>query len=222
MQRERAPSADSHEARFAALWNRAAAGASASAGSVYRRLARLYGESCRHYHTFDHIRRCLEEFDRAVSWADDPDGVELGLWFHDAIYRPGAPDNERRSAILFQECSSGCEDVRLQQQVCDLILATTHRKPLDRRDEQLIADIDLSSFGLNWEAFELDGRRIRAEFEGVSDSRYYAGLLRFLRGLQNRPTFFYTDYFQQRHESNARANLQRLVENLSARGYSAV
>lgn len=197
-------------------------GAPATAGSVYGRLAKLYGESHRRYHTFDHIWHCLEEFDGATLLAEDPDSVELGLWFHDAIYRPGAPDNERRSANLFRQCAAGCEDLALQRQVGELIMATTHRKPLERRDEQLIADIDLSGFGLAWEAFERDGQRVRAEFPEVDDSRYYPGFLRFLRGLQERSTFFYTDYFRRRYERTARANLRRLVESLSARGYSPV
>ena len=223
MQREPVSFADPalYAARFAALWSRAMSGASATAGVVYGRLTQRYGESHRRYHTLDHIGRCLEELDRAALLADDPDSIEIALWFHDAIYRPGAPDNERRSAKLFQECSAGCEDLALQRRIGDLIMATTHRKPLNQRDERLIADIDLAGFGLTWEAFERDGRQLRAEFAEVPDSRYYPGLLRFLCGLQGRQTFFYTDDFQQRYEPKARANLQRLVENLVARGYSA-
>ncbi|MBK8962055.1 MAG: hypothetical protein IPM75_03020 [Candidatus Competibacteraceae bacterium] len=210
------------EARFVALWNRAAGGAATAASAIYQRLARLYGESHRHYHTFEHIRRCLEEFDAVVALTDDPDHIEMALWFHDAIYAPGAPDNEQRSADLFQRCAEGGMDERFRQSVRELIMATAHRRAPVRRNDCFVVDIDLCSFGSPWETFERDGRRIRAEFAGVPDDRYYPNLLRFLRALQSRPTFFFTDYFQRCYEAIAHANTQRLVEELRARGYSLV
>lgn len=113
-------------------------------------------------------------------------------------------------------------DERFRQSVRELIMATAHRRAPVRRNDCFVVDIDLCSFGSPWETFERDGRRIRAEFAGVSDDRYYPNLLRFLRALQSRPTFFFTDYFQRCYEAIAHANTQRLVEELRARGYSLV
>lgn len=205
--------------RFLALWTRNLPGESAAAEMSYDRLIELYGEPHRHYHTLNHIRHCLCEFDRAAALMDDPDAVEMALWFHDAIYQPGAGDNERRSANLFRQWSDGGADAVFQQRVDDLIMATMHREPPDWRDAGFIVDIDLSGFGLPWEACERDSRLIRAEFAKVADDRYYPGHLRFLWALQGRPTFFSTEFFQQRYERVARENLARIIAGLRARGY---
>jgi predicted metal-dependent HD superfamily phosphohydrolase len=189
------------------------------AETIYSRLRELYGEPHRYYHTLNHIRHCLREFDRAAALMDDPDTVEMALWFHDAIYWPGATDNEWRSAQLFRQWSEGRADAAFQQRVHDLVMATTHRQLPGRGDAGFVVDIDLSSFGLPWEACERDGRLIRAEFAGITDEQYYPGHLQFLQALQERPTFFCTEFFQQRYGPVARANLARIISGLHARGY---
>jgi predicted metal-dependent HD superfamily phosphohydrolase len=216
-----APPADEprEKTRFTALWARSLPGESAAAETVYVRLIELYGEPHRHYHTLNHIRHCLREFDRAAALMDDPNAVEMALWFHDAIYQPGAKDNEWRSAELFRQWSDGRVDPAFPQRVRDLVMATTHRESPGRGDAGLVVDIDLSSFGLPWEACEQDGRLIRAEFAGTADDQYYPGQLRFLRALQGRPTFFCTEFFQQRYEWVARENVARIIAGLRARGY---
>lgn len=207
-------------ARFVALWQRSLAGDWARAEAVYAGLVELYGEPHRHYHTLNHIRHCLREFDRAAGLMDDADAVELALWFHDAIYQPGARDNEQRSAEWFgQWADGGGADPAFQQQVQALIMATTHRQWPYAGDAGFVVDIDLSSFGLPWAACESDGRLIRAEFATVADDQYYPGHLRFLRALQERSTLFCTAFFQQRYEPLARENLARIIAGLQARGY---
>lgn len=208
------------QARFTALWARTLSGdESTAAKTVYERLIELYGEPHRHYHTLNHIRHCLREFDRAAALMDDPDAVEMALWFHDAIYQPGAGDNERRSADLFRQWADGCVDPVFRQRVDDLVMATVHRELPGWRDAGFVVDIDLSSFGLPWETFERDGRLIRAEFPEVADDQYYRGHLRFLVALQDRPTVFSTEFFQQRYEEVARENLARIIAGLRARGF---
>lgn len=205
--------------RFAALWARNLSVEFAVAETVYDRLSELYGEPHRHYHTLNHIRHCLREFDRAAALMDEPDAVEMALWFHDAIYWPGATDNEWRSAELFRQWSDGYADPAFQQRVHDLVMVTMHREPPAWGDAGFIVDIDLSSFGLPWEACERDGCLIRAEFAEITDDQYYPGHLRFLRTLQERPNIYFTDFFQQRYGLAARQNLARIISGLRARGY---
>ncbi|NJM10822.1 MAG: hypothetical protein HC889_01895 [Synechococcaceae cyanobacterium SM1_2_3] len=211
-------SAVTEKARFPALWARCLNGEPALAETVSAQLIELYGEPHRHYHTLNHIRHCLHQFDQAAALMADPDAVEMALWFHDAIYQPGAPDNEWRSAELFREWAEGRTEPTFLQRVHDLVMATTHREP-QQNDAGFIVDIDLSGFGLPWAECERDGCLIRAEFPAMTDDEYYPGHLRFLRTLQNRPTFFFTEFFQQRYESVAQANVARIIAELRERGY---
>lgn len=211
---------EQEQAQFVALWQRNLGNAPGQAEAVYARLVQLYCEPHRRYHTLAHIHHCLHEFNQAASLMDHPDAVAMALWFHDAIYVPGAMDNERRSAGLFREWSAAVGAAAdFQTGVSDLVMVTTHRTPPPWRDGQFMVDIDLSSFGLAWDDCEEDGRRIRAECAHLTDDQYYPGHLRFLLALQNRPVFFFTDFFQQRYGQTARDNVNRIVADLAARGY---
>lgn len=208
--------------RFVALWTRCINhNKTAAAEVIHGRLVDFYGEAHRHYHTLDHIQHCLQEFDRAVTFMDNPNAIEIALWFHDAIYEPGAKDNEQRSAELFRRYSnaSGCTDAVFQQQIHNLIVITNHREQPSQKDEQFIVDIDLSSFGLPWDKFVRDGCRIRTECAEMNDDEYYPNHVKFLQALQKRPTFFFTRFFQRCYEQTARENIERLIMSLRKRGY---
>ncbi|MFQ5935192.1 MAG: phosphohydrolase [Acidiferrobacterales bacterium] len=150
---------------------------------------------------------------------DNPDAVEMGLWFHDVIYDPRASDNELKSAELFTELADGHLEPTLRESVYDLILITMHPEQPKCRDEQFMVDIDLSSFGLPWETFQRDSEAVREEFAHLSDDQFYPGQIRFLRSLLARPTFFFTDFFQAQYETTARHNIGRHLDELCARGY---
>src|SRR6476620_6270448 len=84
--------------RWLQLWSRLCAHGDGQL--LFVQLAAAYAEPNRQYHTLEHIRDCLAEFDDCRALARHPDELEAGLWFHDAVYRPGASDNEERSADL--------------------------------------------------------------------------------------------------------------------------
>lgn len=208
------------EARFNALWQRCLAAVPVAVAAPYARLAMLYGEPMRHYHTFDHIQHCLQEFDAIAGQLEHADAVEMALWFHDAIYVPGASDNEQRSAQLFRSCAVG-GDPGFCQRVDELIMVTTHRVPPHGHDERFMVDIDLSSFGQPWTEFLHDGQDLRAESAHSDDAGYYQSQLRFLNSLYQRPNLFQTAFFQARYEQAARTNIERLIARLRACGYGS-
>jgi len=149
---------------------------------------------------------------------DDVDAVELALWFHDVIYHAGADDNEQRSADYFSQQAKGAMAGALRQKVMDLIMATTHKDLPETRDECFVVDIDLSSFGLPWEAFCRDSEAVRSEFAHISDAEFYPNHQAFMQHLLKREYFCFTEFFRDRHEAQAQQNIARLLEEQHRQG----
>lgn len=209
-----------HGKRFKRLWERRFADVTGTDPSaLYAELAQLYSQPYRRYHTLDHIDHCLSQLDLASHQMNDPDAVEIALWFHDAIYVPEAKDNELKSAELFMDRLGRYVGPDFSQGVYNMILMTTHREIPAHLDEQFLVDIDLSSFGLPWELFKENGQRVRDELQMISDEDFYPAHLDFLQSLLDRPTFFYTDFFQACYETVARENIRRSMEELRLQGY---
>jgi len=200
-------------ARFRALWNRNCAfPRGADAADIWAHLKDLLNQPHRHYHDQTHIAHCLAELDGARNRIGNPDAVELALWFHDAIYEPGALDNEARSAALFLDYAKDALAEPLAREVHDAILATVHRQIPDKGNERFVVDIDLSSFGLPWPKFMADCHALRREQMQITDSEFYHNKCKFLHSLIDRSSIFATPYFRQRYEDAARINIQRYLD----------
>jgi len=207
--------------RFGVLWQRCVAvPPSPSPRTVYADLAAHLNAAGRTFHNMRHIDDCLRHFDEVERRLADPDAVELALWFHDVVYVPGDPANERESAALFLTHAGGAP-ASLRRRVVALILATERRQAPRTPDARFVDDIDLAGFGGTWEAFARNSRRLRQESAGVDDAAYYRGQWKFLSRLRRRPRFFRTAYFRDRYERQAHANLDRLLADLERRGYGA-
>ena len=205
--------------RFSTLWQQCPKGKKViDPLPVYEQLIRLYSEPQRHYHTLNHLKHCLGQFDRASDHMDDPTAVEIALWFHDAIYDPHASDNELKSAELFLQLTEDALEADFSRKVYALIMITMHQQPPQTLDEKFIVDIDLSSFALPWEEFKQDSQAVREEYAHVKDEDFFPNQLTFLRSLLDRPRFYVTDFFYACCETSARENLQRHLSDLEAQG----
>ncbi len=209
------------KARFIVLWNRCRLGGTASdAEQVFKTVAERYSEPHRRYHTPEHIKHCLRQFDLAADLMDNPDTVEMSIWFHDVIYDVPTTDNELRSAELFRALARDGFDSAFSQTVYDMILITTHQKPPTRTDDKYMVDVDLSSFGLPWEAFKRDSENVRDEFSARSDKEFYSGHIKFMQSLTDRAEFFATEFFREKYEASARDNVDRLIRELRSAGFT--
>lgn len=206
--------------RFEALWQRCVASPPSPDGAdVYAELEKLYTAPYRRFHNLDHIGDCVRRVDEVAHLLEDPDAVELALWFHDAVYDVGTATNERRSAELFLTMSAGA-GFRFRHRVCGLIMATRHARLTNGNDRSFMVDIDLSGFGAPWDEFIANGARLRDESATIPDNQYHCGQVFFLSRLRERRRFFATDYFRDRYESIARDNLRRLLDELTQQGYA--
>ncbi len=205
--------------RFSALWRRCLLpGADDDSGAIHRRLLDGYGESPRYYHTLEHIEHCLRMFDACKSRLQQPDAVELAVWFHDVVFEPGRCDNERLSADLYLQYSAGVHDEATRDLVDRLIMATLHNgDSLTDADAAYMVDIDLSSFGLSWQEFLRDSENLRRENAHLDDAEYYRKQTGFQSCLLSRDRFFRSDFFAGRYEQRARENLARYFAELDDR-----
>lgn len=197
-----------------ALWERIDAKGDASI--VLDDLAARYREPHRHYHALPHIDHCLTELKQARKLILNHNAVEMAIWFHDAIYDTKAKDNEGKSAELAKTVleNAGLSE-EFTKQAVNLILATKHIAPPADPDAKLIADIDLSSLGIADEAFDENGRQIREEYKEVPEELFMAGRSAFLDALLKRKTIYYTQFFFEKYEAQARKNLIRAITQLS-------
>lgn len=200
--------------RWIAVWHRL--GAQGSGRSVFAHLSKAYAEPVRAYHNSEHIRDCLNEFDVARELALRPDEVEAALWFHDAVYVPGASDNEDRSARLGEIALVACAvPLETARRVADLVLATRHLTKPAESDAQLICDIDLSILGRAPAVFERFERAIRQEYSHVIDREYRSERAAVLGRFLRRSAIYQTVYFRERFEEQARVNLKRAISELA-------
>lgn len=208
------------ESRFKALWQRCASPAlDDRAASIYRDLKDRYSESHRRYHTPVHIAHCLKQHDLSRGHMDQPDAVEMAIWFHDVIYDAKATDNEKRSADHFvSQCGVELAP-EFESMVYRLIMVTVHKEHPETNDEKFMVDIDLSSFGLPWDRMLEDSKGVRDEFPHMSDDVFYPAQKIFLDALLARDNFCFTEFFRERHEQTARDNIHRYLETLSKRGF---
>ncbi|HBK47340.1 MAG TPA: hypothetical protein DDZ67_13090 [Xanthomonadaceae bacterium] len=181
-------------------------------------LEAAYRSPPRAYHHFGHVQALLRHFEdvaRGPGW-ERPAETWLAILFHDAIYRPGRGDNEQRSAALAAETiprwwpNAGLDVDRVEQ----LILLTARHGQLQAeqvdRDAALFLDCDMAILGAPAEAFDAYDRGIAEEYRGhVPGFLFRINRRRFLQGVLAQRRIFLSDFFHDRYDAPARANLRR-------------
>jgi predicted metal-dependent HD superfamily phosphohydrolase len=176
-------------------------------------LAAAYAEPHRAYHTGAHIAEVLGWYDWVadeVGWRD-PAAVYIAIVFHDAVYEPGATDNEARSAAWARRAVPEVDGARVES----LILLTARHGRLELEDvagdpdAAHFVDCDMAILGATPAAFDAYDAAIAIEYKAVPPEAYRAGRRAFLETLARKPRIFLSDLFHRRFDAQARANLQR-------------
>ena len=208
-------------ARFGALVHRLG-GEKKAAGETFERLAGAWGEPHRRYHDPEHLAECLRQLDLGGMGEGAADVVELALWFHDAVYVAGSPDNEASSAqLLLGECGRLKISRLTAERAGALVRATAHGAPGDEPGPEaaLMLDVDLSVLGADPVRFLEYEYAIEEEFEKTSKLRFKIGRGRFLASLLARRSIFHTPWFRERYEVVARAQLSALLRSRRYRAF---
>lgn len=200
--------------RFVRLLRRL--GASAGVEEVAVDVMRAYDESHRRYHDRSHLRDVLALLDDVSVHAGRPDEVELGLFFHDAIYEPTASDNEERSAAWALDALSilGISP-SIAARVASAVRATrSHEASTD--DERLLLDIDLAILAAPEAAFSSYETRLREEFAIVPDEFYWPARVMVIESFLERGRIYASSPLRHLEEP-ARENLRRsLARSMAA------
>lgn len=185
-------------------------------GELAAALAARYAEPHRAYHNAAHIAELLGWFDRVaddVGWRQ-PAEVYLAIVFHDAIYEPGAKDNEARSAAWARTADLGGAGAAVdRERVAALIELTARHGAIDTADHDaaLLLDSDMAILGAPPDVFAAYDAAIAREYRHLPAEAYRAGRRAFLAMLAAKPRIFLSDYFHARLEAQARANLARAL-----------
>jgi len=187
--------------------------------ALYDQIVRAYGSPNRRYHTLDHIEHCVRQLELAQRQLGASagleeggvDGVEFGIWYHDIVYVPEADDNEAQSAELFSGLAADVLSPDMVDRVHRIIMATLHLAKPQQADEQLMVDIDLSSFGMEWDHFRRDSIAVRTEMGHQSEAEFSLGQGQFLNNLLARDSVYCTELFQDLYEARARANIGQYI-----------
>jgi predicted metal-dependent HD superfamily phosphohydrolase len=181
--------------------------------SLARELASAYAEPQRAYHTAAHLAEVLGWYDTVadeLGW-NQPSEVYVAILFHDAIYVPGAHDNEARSAAWARRSGLPVDLDR----VAALIELTARHGGLAPgsvdRDAALFLDCDMAILGAPPDAFDAYDAAIAREYAAIPADAYRAGRRAFLTRLAATPRIFLSDYFHGKLDAAARANVARAI-----------
>jgi predicted metal-dependent HD superfamily phosphohydrolase len=192
-------------------WQRAwrGIGAHTEGEDLYHELMARYGKPHRKYHTLQHLRECLGQFEAVQGLALKAAEVEAALWFHDAIYEVKRSDNEACSAEWARSAAlqAGVAP-EVAARLHALVMVTRHTGVPAGHDEQLLVDIDLVILGAEPARFADYDRQIREEYGHVPGGLFKRKRRAILRSFLDRPRIFSTAHFHQALEEAARANLR--------------
>jgi predicted metal-dependent HD superfamily phosphohydrolase len=174
-------------------------------------LTRWYAPTARRrYHTLTHVRRSLFCLIAAPRHCDQAH-LAVAILFHDAVYHPGAPNNEEQSCGLAREYVPvhfpGLSVERIER----YIMTTKDGAMPATDDERRMVDIDYSILGVSRSAYTDYARAVRAEYEPVVGVEgYRRGRSRWLTQAQERAeahTLFHLQEYRDGFEDQARENL---------------
>lgn len=169
-----------------------------------------WGEEHRKYHGRTHLLAVLEALDRLSAPARPPRTVLLAAWFHDAVYRGTAGEDEEESATLAEERlgQAGLAPDEVDE-VARLVRMTADHRP-DPGDgaAALLSDADLSVLGGEPSAYARYLAAVREDFAHIGDADFAAGRAAVVRQLLELDPLFHTPRGRELWQDTARRNLQ--------------
>jgi predicted metal-dependent HD superfamily phosphohydrolase len=169
-----------------------------------------WGEEHRKYHGRTHLLAVLEALDLLCEPADAPRTVQLAAWFHDAVYRGAAGQDEEDSARLAEErlAQAGLPGADVEEVARLVRLTSDHRPEPGDDDGALLCDADLSVLGGEPEPYARYVAAVREDYAHIGDADFAAGRTAVVRQLLDLDPLFHSERARELWLHAARRNLQ--------------
>jgi len=169
-----------------------------------------WGEEHRKYHGRTHLLAVLEALDLLAAPARPSRSVLLAAWFHDAVYRGIAGEDEEESARLAEERLGHARLPAAEvEEVARLVRMTAdHRPDPDDEPAALLSDADLSVLAGYPAAYARYLAAVREDFAHIGDADFAAGRAAVVRQLLELDPLFHTARGRELWQDAARRNLQ--------------
>lgn len=169
-----------------------------------------WGEEHRKYHGRTHLLAVLEAVDLLTEPSDPPRTVVLAAWFHDAIYRGIAGQDEEESARLAEDRlqHAGLPEAEVDEVARLVRMTADHRPDPGDAAAALLSDADLSVLGGDPAAYARYVAAVRQDFAHIGDDDFAAGRSAVVRQLLELDPLFHTSRGRGLWLEAARRNLQ--------------
>lgn len=169
-----------------------------------------WGEEHRKYHGRTHLLAVLEALDLLAEPADPPRTVLLAAWFHDAVYRGIAGQDEEESARLAEDrlAYEGLPAAEVDEVARLVRMTADHRPESGDGAAALLSDADLSVLGGTPDAYARYLAAVRQDFAHIGDDDFAAGRAAVVRQLLQLEPLFHTPRGRELWLEAARRNLR--------------
>ncbi|KRE81046.1 DUF4031 domain-containing protein [Arthrobacter sp. Soil762] len=169
-----------------------------------------WSEEHRRYHGCTHLLAVLEALDLLADPADPPRTVLLAAWFHDAVYRGIAGQDEEESARLAEDrlADAGLPAAEVEEVARLVRLTSDHRPEPGDDDGALLCDADLSVLGGEPEPYARYVAAVREDYAHIGDADFAAGRAAVVRHLLELDPLFHSDRARELWLEAARRNLR--------------
>ena len=186
-------------------------------------VVRRYREKHRRYHGVAHLNAVVAHVEDLIA-TGTPDGERLepptiiaAAVYHDAIYEPQSPANERASARLaYRDLTTlGWAPDRIDRVVTMIEGTTNHLDPPDL-EASILFDADLAILAAPASSYGDYVANVRAEYTLVPDDSWRIGRASVLRGFLDRTAIYATEVGRHRWQEAAQANLLAELASIEA------
>lgn len=165
-----------------------------------------WSEPHRRYHGCTHLLSVLESLDLLTDPADPPRTVLLAAWFHDAVYRGVAGQDEEESARLAEDRlqAAGLPEA----EVCEVGRLVRLTSDQGDDDGALLCDADLSVLGGEPGEYARYVAAVRQDYAHIGDADFAAGRTAVVRRLLELDPLFHSGRARELWLDAAHRNLK--------------